>query len=81
MLVFSGDEDGKGEALVKRYKASDTRGGDPKELLYSLVPRINNANTVLKLCWESKSYVKCSYLKTIIIHKKRQKGTSQWSSG
>ena len=39
---------GKGEALVKRYKASDTRGGDPKELLYSLVPRVNNANIVLK---------------------------------
>ena len=41
---------GKGEALVKRYKVSDTKGGDPRELLYSLVPRVNNAILYSSIC-------------------------------
>ena len=74
---LSGDEDGERRGISQKVQSfSHTRGGDPIERRYSLVPAVNNATLYSSICWESKSYVKGSYLKIIIIHKKRQKGTS-----
>ena len=72
---MSGDEDGERRGISQKVQSfSHTRGGDPIERRYSLVPAVNNATLYSSICWESKSYVKDSYFKIIIIHKKEAEG-------